>query len=59
QERGLAPEQVAEVVWKAAHGTRLHWLLSRDVRSFATACRLFPALGRPIMKRMATHPSST
>src|SRR6185295_3981657 len=37
QGRGLTPEQVAAVVWKAAHGTRLHWMLSRDVRSFATA----------------------
>jgi hypothetical protein len=43
---------------KAAHGTRLHWHLSRDVRLFAAACRLFPFLGRPIMKRMATHAGS-
>jgi NADP-dependent 3-hydroxy acid dehydrogenase YdfG len=58
QARGLTPEAVAAVVWKAAHGRRLHWHLSRDVRLFAAACRLFPFLGRPIMKRMATHTGS-
>jgi len=54
--RALTPEHVAAVVWKAAHGRRLHWMLSRDVKVFAVASRLAPAVGRPLMKRMASHP---
>ncbi|MBI3768603.1 MAG: SDR family oxidoreductase [Deltaproteobacteria bacterium] len=56
KDRALTPEQVAAVVWKAAHGRRLHWLLSRDVKVFALASRLSPAVGRPVMRRMASHP---
>jgi NAD(P)-dependent dehydrogenase (short-subunit alcohol dehydrogenase family) len=55
--RALSPEQVAAVVWKAAHARRLHWILSRDTRSFALASRLVPRLGRPLMKRFAAHPA--
>jgi NAD(P)-dependent dehydrogenase (short-subunit alcohol dehydrogenase family) len=57
KDRALTPEQVAAVVWRAAHGRRLHWLLSRDVKVFALASRLAPSIGRPVMKRMASHPT--
>lgn len=55
--RALTPEQVAAVVWKAAHARRLHWVLTRDVKAFAIASRLSPRLGRQTMKRFASHPT--
>jgi short-subunit dehydrogenase len=55
--RALTPEQVAAVIWKAAHGRRLHWVLSRDVKAFALASRLSPRLGRRTMKRFSSHPA--
>jgi short-subunit dehydrogenase len=56
KDRGMTAEQVAEVVWKAAHGRRIHWIPSRDVRHYAGASRLSTRLARSIMKRMASHP---
>lgn len=56
KDRALTAEQVAAVVWKAAHGKRLHWVLG-DARAFALASRLAPRLGRPLMKRFASHPA--
>jgi NADP-dependent 3-hydroxy acid dehydrogenase YdfG len=53
--RALTAEHVADVVWKAAHGKRLHWVLG-DARAFAVASRLVPRLGRSVMKRTASHP---
>ena len=58
KDRALTPEQVAAVVWQAAQGKRMHWLLSRDTRAFALASRLVPRLGRPLMKRIASHPAN-
>ena len=55
KDRGMSAEQVADVVWKAAHGKQLHWLPAREVRQFARANRLSTRLARSVMKRMASH----
>jgi len=55
KDRGMTAEQVAEVVWKAAHGRRIHWIPSPDVRRYVLASRLSTRLARSIMKRMASH----
>jgi NAD(P)-dependent dehydrogenase (short-subunit alcohol dehydrogenase family) len=46
----LTPRQIAEVVWKAAHGKRVHWvpgLLLKSLRYFGNA---FPFVTKPTMK---------
>lgn len=55
KDRGMTAEQVAEVVWKAAHGRRIHVIPSPDVRRYARASRLSTRLARSVMKRMASH----
>lgn len=50
----LTAEDVAEVVWKAAHGTRLHWFASADMRLAEVLQALVPErLGRFMMRRIA------
>jgi NAD(P)-dependent dehydrogenase (short-subunit alcohol dehydrogenase family) len=51
-------EQVAEVVWQAAHRHRLHWLTSREVRILARLIGLIPSLGRTIMQRYSGYGSA-
>jgi NADP-dependent 3-hydroxy acid dehydrogenase YdfG len=53
--RGMTADQVARVVWEAAHGTRLHWLPTPEVQRFARAHRVSTRLARRVMKRMASH----
>ena len=53
--RGMTAEQVARVVWQAAHGTKLHWLPTPEVQRFARAHRVSTRLARSVMKRMASH----
>jgi NADP-dependent 3-hydroxy acid dehydrogenase YdfG len=55
KDRGMTAEQVAEVVWKAAHGRRIHVIPSPEVRRYARASRLSTRLARSVMKRMASH----
>ncbi len=55
KDRGMTAEQVAQVVWKAAHGTQIHWLPSPAVQRFARAHRVSTRLARSVMKRMASH----
>jgi hypothetical protein len=51
----MTADQVARVVWQAAHGTKLHWLPSPEVQRFARAHRVSTRLARSVMKRMASH----
>ena len=53
--RGMTADQVARVVWQAAHGTKLHWLPSPEVQRFARAHRVSTRLARSVMRRMALH----
>jgi NAD(P)-dependent dehydrogenase (short-subunit alcohol dehydrogenase family) len=55
KDRGMTPQQVASIVWQAAHGTKLHWLPTPDVQRFARAHRVSTRLARRVMKRMASH----
>ena len=55
KDQGMTADQVARVVWQAAHGTKLHWLPSPEVQRFARAHRVSTRLARSVMKRMASH----
>lgn len=55
RDRGMTAEQVARVVWEAAHGRKLHWLPTREVQRFARAHRVSTRLARSVMKRMSSH----
>ena len=49
----MSAETVAETVWKAAHGNKLHWVLSPSMGILSALLKLSPRLGRTLMKRMA------
>lgn len=49
----LTAEDVAEVVWKAAHGSRLHWFVNADMRVAEVLQAIVPEkLGRFLMRRI-------
>ena len=50
----LKPEQIAEIAWEAAHGTKLHYIPQLDVSALQKIGGLVPELGRFIMHRVAT-----
>jgi NAD(P)-dependent dehydrogenase (short-subunit alcohol dehydrogenase family) len=47
----LKAEDVASVVWNAAHGHKVHWIPQRDVAALARLAGLVPSLGRALMRR--------
>lgn len=49
----LSAGDVAEVVWKAAHGRGLHYVPQRDVALLDRVGGLLPELGRAVMHRLA------
>lgn len=49
----LSASDVAEVVWKAAHGKGLHYVPQRDVALLDRVGGLLPELGRAVMHRLA------
>lgn len=49
----LTADDVAEVVWKAAHGKGLHYVPQRDVVLLERLGGLFPSVGRAVMHRLA------
>jgi NAD(P)-dependent dehydrogenase (short-subunit alcohol dehydrogenase family) len=49
----LSADDVATVVWKAAHGRGVHYVPQRDVALLSRLGGLFPELGRVVMRRMA------
>lgn len=49
----LTPDQIAEIVWEAAHGTKLHWVPQMDLSVMQRLGGLVPELGRLVMHRMA------
>ena len=53
----VSPEHVAEVVWRAAHRHRLHWLTTREIRMLARIVGIVPRFGRVIMRRYSRHPA--
>jgi len=48
----LQPEQVAKVVWKAAHGRKRHWKVHYLTHVLVAAFALLPPLRRPIIKAL-------
>lgn len=51
----LKADDVAEVVWKAAHGKGLHYVPQRDLRMMSRLGGLMPEMARTIMRRMASR----
>jgi hypothetical protein len=51
----LRPERIAEIVWSAAHGTKLHYIPQADLRLMQRAAGLVPELGRAVMHRIASR----
>lgn len=49
----LKPEQIAQLVWKAAHGNRLHWKIHYLTHVMFFSFWLFPFLKRPVIKFLA------
>ncbi len=52
----LRPEQVAAVVWKAAHGNRVHWKVGGMLKLMGVVNYAFPFLGRPLAKAFGFKP---
>jgi short-subunit dehydrogenase len=48
----VQPEQVAEVVWKAAHGRRRHWKIHYLTHVLAFIFAVLPMCRRPLVKRL-------
>ena len=49
----VRPQQVAEHVWKAVHGDRVHWYVGMDARAINIAVRLLGSWVAPIFRRLA------
>ena len=47
---GVSPEYVAEAVWTAAHGNRVHWVLTATLNLTAMVARYFPPFERLTMR---------
>ncbi len=48
----LTPAEIAEVVWKAAHGKKVHWLPGLLLKSLNYLGGALPFVSRPVMKGM-------
>jgi NADP-dependent 3-hydroxy acid dehydrogenase YdfG len=46
----VTPQRVAATVWKAAHGSRVHWRVGLDARLINLAARLFGAALAPVYR---------
>jgi NADP-dependent 3-hydroxy acid dehydrogenase YdfG len=51
----VTPQQVAETVWKAVHGNRVHWRIGLDARLINLAVRLLGAGAAPIFRLIMTR----
>ena len=49
----LTADDIADVVWEAAHGDRVHWIPQRNVALLSRLGGLIPELGRRVMRRYA------
>jgi hypothetical protein len=49
----LTADDVAEVVWRAAHGTKLHHIPQKDVALLGRVGGLVPSAARAVMHRLA------
>ena len=46
----LAPNQIAEVVWKAVHQRKVHWVPTLKLKTLKLISRYLPFVERPVMK---------
>ena len=46
----LTPQQIAKVVWKAAHKKKVHWVPTLQMKFLSYLGNAFPFLGRTMMK---------
>ena len=53
----LSPESVAEIVWKAAHGNKVHWVPTLSLKTTTLFARYFPFFERATMKFLNRHGS--
>ena len=53
----LIAAQVAKVVWKTAHGTRVHWSPTFTGTMIDTMSRLFPPLQRAALRFISAKPA--
>ena len=53
----VEPAQVAETVWKAAHGSRLHWYMTGSMKLLLFLCWALPFAKRSIIRKMAMSPT--
>jgi NAD(P)-dependent dehydrogenase (short-subunit alcohol dehydrogenase family) len=51
----LSADDVAEVVWKAAHGTGLHYIPQNDLKVLTRLNGLLPEVARAVMHRLAAR----
>ncbi len=54
----LMPRHVAKVVWKAAHGKRVHWYVGLFMKLLVFACWAFPFTNRSVTKLLAFSPEN-
>lgn len=51
------PADIAETVWKAVHGTKIHWLPTTKMKVLYFLTKLTPFLERPVMKWISRRSS--
>lgn len=51
------PTVIAETVWKAVHGKKIHWLPTTKMKVLYFLTKLTPFLERPVMKWISGRPS--
>jgi NAD(P)-dependent dehydrogenase (short-subunit alcohol dehydrogenase family) len=49
----LTPDRIAQIVWRAVHGSSLHYIPQRDLQVLSRLGGLLPELGRVFMRRVA------
>jgi NADP-dependent 3-hydroxy acid dehydrogenase YdfG len=54
----VQPEQVAKIVWRAAHGNRIHWKIHYTTHLTAAFFWIFPFLKRALIKRLCQSPGA-
>ncbi len=55
----LGPQDVARVVWRAAHGKKVHWDVGFMMRLLRVSAMLFPFAQRPLVKMLGFSSSTT
>lgn len=51
------PAEIAETVWKAVHGKKIHWLPTTKIKILYFLTKLTPFLERPVMKWISRRSS--